>query len=155
MKKANEISSSSSTTNQTIKRGQKGKMKKMKMKYKDQDEEERQLRMKILQSAGQIEKQKDDSKSSKITTNELNDDGDINNQEKQSKFNKTSSSHQQEPDDIDDNLINTDVDMLDSLTGCPVDEDEILFAVPVVAPYQALQNYKYVCVNIEYFECIV
>lgn len=45
-------------------------------------------------------------------------------------------------DDNDDNPANTDVDMLDSLTGCPIDDDELLFAVPVVAPYQALQHYK-------------
>lgn len=35
-----------------------------------------------------------------------------------------------------------DTDMLNSLTGCPVEEDEILFALPVVAPYNALHNYK-------------
>ncbi|KFB52742.1 AGAP002680-PA-like protein [Anopheles sinensis] len=33
--------------------------------------------------------------------------------------------------------------MLDTLTGQPVDEDELLFAIPVVAPYQSLHNYKY------------
>ena len=35
-----------------------------------------------------------------------------------------------------------DVNMLDSLTGQPLPEDELLFAVPVVAPYNALANYK-------------
>lgn len=34
--------------------------------------------------------------------------------------------------------------MLDSLTGTPLPEDEILFAVPVIAPYNALHSYKYV-----------
>lgn len=34
------------------------------------------------------------------------------------------------------------VDMLDQLTGKPVAEDELLFAVPVIAPYSTLQNYK-------------
>lgn len=35
-----------------------------------------------------------------------------------------------------------EVDMLDQLTGKPFSEDELLFAVPVVAPYNTLQNYK-------------
>ncbi|KAK3092818.1 hypothetical protein FSP39_007530 [Pinctada imbricata] len=35
-----------------------------------------------------------------------------------------------------------DGQMLDSLTGCPVVEDELLFAIPVCAPYNALHNYK-------------
>lgn len=35
-----------------------------------------------------------------------------------------------------------DVDMLDQLTGKPLPEDELLFSVPVVAPYSTLQNYK-------------
>lgn len=35
-----------------------------------------------------------------------------------------------------------DVDMLNSLTGQPVPEDELLFAVPVIAPYNAIVNYK-------------
>lgn len=37
-----------------------------------------------------------------------------------------------------------EVDMLDQLTGKPFSEDELLFAVPVVAPYNTLLNYKYV-----------
>ena len=32
--------------------------------------------------------------------------------------------------------------VLDSLTGCPFEEDVLLFAIPVCAPYQALANYK-------------
>lgn len=36
-----------------------------------------------------------------------------------------------------------DIDMLDSLTGQPLPEDELLFAVPVVAPYNAIISYKY------------
>lgn len=47
----------------------------------------------------------------------------------------------------DDNEANvpteqSEVQMLDSLTGIPYPEDELLFAVPVVAPYSALTNYK-------------
>lgn len=38
----------------------------------------------------------------------------------------------------------TDVDMLQSLTGQPLPEDELLFAIPVVAPYMSIGNYKLV-----------
>lgn len=40
--------------------------------------------------------------------------------------------------------VQVDVDMIDALTGIPLPEDELLFAVPVVAPYNTLSNYKYV-----------
>ncbi|XP_060068947.1 ribosome quality control complex subunit NEMF-like [Ylistrum balloti] len=36
-----------------------------------------------------------------------------------------------------------DLQMLDSLTGIPVTEDELLYAIPVCAPYNCLTNYKY------------
>ena len=36
-----------------------------------------------------------------------------------------------------------DVFMIDQLTGKPLPEDELLFAVPVIAPYSTLQSYKY------------
>lgn len=35
-----------------------------------------------------------------------------------------------------------DVDMLNSLTGQPFADDELLFAIPVVAPYNSIVNYK-------------
>lgn len=38
--------------------------------------------------------------------------------------------------------VSAEVDMIDALTGIPVLEDELLFAVPVVAPYNTLINYK-------------
>lgn len=47
-----------------------------------------------------------------------------------------------EEDETTEPVVSAEVDMLDSLTGNPLPEDEILFAVPVVAPYNALQHYK-------------
>lgn len=35
-----------------------------------------------------------------------------------------------------------EIDMLDQLTGKPLAEDELLFAVPVIAPYNTILNYK-------------
>jgi len=37
----------------------------------------------------------------------------------------------------------TDVDILNALTGIPLTEDELLYVVPVVAPYSTLMPYKY------------
>lgn len=45
-------------------------------------------------------------------------------------------------EDLDDTPAAAEVDMIDTLTGSPVTEDELLFAIPVVAPYQTLQHYK-------------
>lgn len=44
--------------------------------------------------------------------------------------------------DDDESGVQADVDMIDALTGNPLPEDELLFAVPVVAPYNTLANYK-------------
>lgn len=44
-----------------------------------------------------------------------------------------------------------DVMMLDSLTGCPVVEDELLYAIPVCAPYSTMLNYKSVLTTLFYF----
>jgi hypothetical protein len=43
---------------------------------------------------------------------------------------------------VEEVTVAADIDMLDSLTGIPVPEDELLFAIPVVAPYNSLHNFK-------------
>lgn len=45
--------------------------------------------------------------------------------------------------DEEDTGPGPEVDMLNQLTGKPVAEDELLFAIPVVAPYNTLINYKW------------
>lgn len=45
-------------------------------------------------------------------------------------------------DEADKTTDVSETQMLDSLTGIPYAEDELLFAIPVVAPYTALTNYK-------------
>jgi hypothetical protein len=47
--------------------------------------------------------------------------------------------------------VNDETDMLESLTGIPLPEDEILFAVPVCAPYATLLNYKFKGDNMAFF----
>lgn len=46
-------------------------------------------------------------------------------------------------DEAEDEAPKEAVSLLDSLTGCPLSEDLLLFAIPVCAPYGAVQNYKF------------
>ena len=39
--------------------------------------------------------------------------------------------------------VNVDSEVLDSLTGVPVAEDSLLFAVPVVGPYSTMISYRF------------
>lgn len=122
-------------TSNRIKRGQKAKLKKMKLKYKDQDEEERKIRMMILSSSGK----------DKSTVSDTKEDEKSNPSKKEYVADKTGESapkNQIEIDENEDIPIGVDADLLDTLTGQPLDDDELLFAIPVVAPYQALQQYK-------------
>jgi len=126
-------------------RGKKGKLKKIKEKYKDQDDEERELRMQILQSQGK-EKESKNNKKNKRGMEQL-----------YGKSKATAPKEKRPPPKPKTEIIdgeevvieeekvavNDETDMLDSLTGVPVVEDELLFAIPVCAPYNTLLNYKY------------
>ncbi|XP_021920344.1 nuclear export mediator factor NEMF homolog isoform X2 [Zootermopsis nevadensis] len=133
---------------QHLKRGQRGKLKKIKEKYKYQDEEERKLRMEILQSAGTG---KDNKKGKKCKVASGKDSAKV-----EKKMNapqvpraappqKTGADGEESDgaEVVEEVTVTADVDMLDSLTGLPVPEDELLFAIPVVAPYNTLLNYKF------------
>ncbi|XP_050068420.1 ribosome quality control complex subunit NEMF homolog [Anopheles maculipalpis] len=120
-----------------LKRGQKAKMRKIKEKYKDQDDDDRKLIMDILKSAGNRKQEE-----------EVKDDGDKRSDgqggEKGGDRKRTPRLKPGEFEELgDDTPAAADLDMLDTLTGQPVEEDELLFAIPVVAPYQSLHNYKY------------
>jgi len=43
----------------------------------------------------------------------------------------------------EEEAVQVDTNILNSLTGLPLTEDELLFAIPVCAPYNAILNYKY------------
>lgn len=118
-----------------IKRGQKAKLKKMKLKYKDQDEEERKLRMMILNSSGKDKPNVNNSKEEE-TSNPAKKEYIA------EKSGESAPKNQLEIDENEDIPIGVDADLLDTLTGQPLDDDELLFAIPVVAPYQSLQQYK-------------
>ncbi|XP_057671845.1 ribosome quality control complex subunit NEMF homolog [Diorhabda carinulata] len=135
-KPKNERVDSKKENNKTFKRGQKGKLKKIKEKYKDQDEEERRLRMEILQAPGNGKESKKNKKNKESNTDK--------NKKPVPKGPKQIAPKQplEEVDD-DDTTVQADIDMIDALTGYPVTEDELLFAVPVIAPYNTLSNYKF------------
>uniref|UniRef100_A0A8D8LLF6 Nuclear export mediator factor NEMF homolog n=2 Tax=Cacopsylla melanoneura TaxID=428564 RepID=A0A8D8LLF6_9HEMI len=141
--------------NQPIKRGQKGKLKKMKEKYKDQDEEERKLKMEILQSAGSSNKENKKSKKGKKDKGGAGGGGGPKPDTRPAEAGpkpqtlprappKEGETEDGEEVEVENEpVVSAEVDMLDSLTGQPCNEDELLFAVPVIAPYVTLTNYKY------------
>ncbi|XP_023345305.1 nuclear export mediator factor NEMF [Eurytemora carolleeae] len=134
-------------------RGKKGKNKKIKEKYKDQDEEEREMRMKILQSDGKEKEKKSKKKNQKtVIKPQIREKRPPPQKEQNSliMFNNKPGGGEGgdggeggEEEEKEKVVVNDETDMLDSLTGIPVLEDELLFAVPVCAPYSTLINYKY------------
>ncbi|GIX85354.1 nuclear export mediator factor NEMF homolog [Caerostris extrusa] len=157
-------SQSSSKEKQTApKRGQRGKMKKIKEKYKYQDEEERELRMKILASAGEskVEK-KGKNKKSKDFHPQPNQSKNprknlhfieileedtilkVKNDMTDQKSDLSKPDPEIDDDDEDDETqLSEELQLLNSLTGCPVLDDTLLYAVPVCAPYSSILSYKY------------
>uniref|UniRef100_A0A146LJ84 Nuclear export mediator factor NEMF n=1 Tax=Lygus hesperus TaxID=30085 RepID=A0A146LJ84_LYGHE len=127
---------------QQIKRGQRSKLKKIKGKYKDQDEEEKQLRMAILQSAGEKKEPKRGKKKNKEDQKSLKQG----NQPKQKQPPKPQVSINRDVDDDQEEQevqVTADVDIVNYFTGQPHPDDELLYALPVVAPYNTLLSYKF------------
>ncbi|KPI92094.1 Nuclear export mediator factor NEMF-like [Papilio xuthus] len=135
---------------ETLKRGQRGKLKKIQKKYKNQDDEDRAVMMDMLQSSKESKESKKAQKKAAAKPSK-------------SKAGQARAQRIPQPapllleadseEEIDPEIeqvegadaagADTDVELLAQLTGCPCAEDELLFAVPVVAPYSALVNYKY------------
>ncbi|PKK20385.1 nuclear export mediator factor, transcript variant X2 [Columba livia] len=145
-----------------VKRGQKSKMKKMKEKYKDQDEEDRELIMKLLGSAGSTK----DEKGKKGKKGKTKEEPAKKQQQKPKAVRRGAAggkealpagvllhdSQEPAPEEPQDEKEEQDQDqpgvedseaLLGSLTGQPHPEDVLLFAVPICAPYTAMNNYKY------------
>lgn len=131
-----------------FKRGQKSKLKKIKEKYKDQDEEEKQMRMEILKSAGKKKIETPAKEADQLETERpkrIQAQGEKKPQHNRPPADAAAAETGADLDAGDDDETqgdNNDADMLNSLTGCPAEEDELLFALPVVAPYNALHSYK-------------
>ncbi len=146
------------------KRGQKAKLKRIKEKYKDQDEEERRLRLEIIHNAVASKELNPKSKrGKKAKAMEKQQEEEKRRAERAAAQATKQQQHQQakkqqqkkkEPGEEDEDALeddeeeekkeSDDLSFLDSFTGQPVAEDELLFALPVVAPYAVLNNYKYV-----------
>ncbi|CAB4489274.1 unnamed protein product [Rhizophagus irregularis] len=155
-----------------IPRGKKGKMKKLKDKYADQDEEERAIRMELLGS-NKAPKNKGKKGKKESTNKGVPNSVKGSKPEKEQNFqNNLSQDPEADKEDIDEEKLASGVKdeeeaeeirqllkeenitvlepetmesltVLDTLTGSPLPEDNLLFAVPVCAPYISLQKYKY------------
>lgn len=141
-----ENQSDKTKSGNVLKRGQKSKLKKIKEKYKDQDEEEKQMRMEILKSAGSRKpdtSKRNESEKTEVEKSKLYLATERKKIQAEKKAAEATADQHVDPADEDENQGDgNDADMLNSLTGSPLEEDELLFALPVVAPYNALQNYK-------------
>lgn len=162
-----------SNKQQPLKRGQKARLNKMKSKYKDQDDEDRELVMQFLAPAGKNEKklQQERERQEKHERKEQNQQRQKQKQQmkEQKPVKPAANLHvasasadpadpaepglpaaqaAAEPENMefDDELLanqDDEVDVIDSLTGMPHEEDELLFCVTVCAPYSSIQNYKH------------
>ncbi|KAL2922240.1 Nuclear export mediator factor Nemf [Bienertia sinuspersici] len=129
-----------STAGGKVARGKRGKLKKMKEKYADQDEEERSIRMALLASAGKALDDKNetgaqDQIAATSSKKEFNDAIVVSEMEQMA----------MEEDDIHEigEEEKGKLNDVDYLTGNPLPNDVLLYAVPVCGPYSALQPYKY------------
>ncbi|RCI00962.1 hypothetical protein CU097_012324 [Rhizopus azygosporus] len=158
------------TTPPSSTRGRKGKAKKIKEKYADQDEEERQLRMELLGSnKGPQPKGKKAKREAKAKAEKAALEKERARKEAEEKARLAQSQKEEEEKENDgslevgeekdsdvirqllkeENITMLEADeianlsALDSLTGNPLPEDILHFAIPVCAPYPAIQKYKY------------
>lgn len=83
-----------------------------------------------------VEKKESEIKKSHVPVKLLPIDDDL-------KDNVTVDEDNDDKEEICERTVSADVDMLNSLTGQPLPEDELLFAIPMVAPYNAIMSYKY------------
>lgn len=131
-----------------VKRGHKGKLKKMKEKYKNQDDEDRAFMMEMLQSGKAEKESKKAQKRAAVAKANRGKSGGkgMPKVPQPVPVILEAESEPEEPEvepDLEQSGPDADTEMLCQLTGSPFAEDELLFAVPVVAPYSALHNYKY------------
>ncbi|CAG8522650.1 6805_t:CDS:10 [Paraglomus occultum] len=145
-------------------RGKKGQLRRMR-RYADQDEEERQLRMELLgsnkgpQNRGRKQKKDAERKAASQVGKDSARKGPKHEQTGETsenilQENQAAAEELQEAEEVrqlfrDENITlleasETDnLTILDTLTGTPFADDILQFAVPVCAPYAALQKYKY------------
>ncbi|PIC41363.1 hypothetical protein B9Z55_008810 [Caenorhabditis nigoni] len=117
------------------------KEKMVKQKYKDQTDDDLELHKELLKPHGKLEEEKVEKqekiqeKAPKIEHFET--------KKSQKEPEKAENPEEEEPEEEDKEASAEEQSVLSSLTAQPLDEDTLLFAVPVVAPYSALSTYKY------------
>ena len=146
-----------------LKRGQKGKIKRIRQKYADQDDEERQIRLQALQgSNAKLSAVHDLGKSQKAAAmkedveepqpmvddaNEAEAESEEEEEEREEKKPLQRLGDAKEAAEMMEDGEQEDafgeMSTLDTLTGQPMEEDTLLFALPFCAPYSALQKFKY------------
>ncbi|XP_037084883.1 nuclear export mediator factor Nemf-like [Pollicipes pollicipes] len=121
-------------------RGKRTKMKRAKEKYKDQDDEERAARMAILQSAGKshaaIQREREEQQLQEKLERQ---------QQQQRRRQEVKARQEADAEDGDDEevVVPQDCQVLDEFTGGPLEQDELLYAVPVCAPWATVLTYKF------------
>ncbi|CEM39049.1 unnamed protein product [Vitrella brassicaformis CCMP3155] len=133
-----------------VPRGQRYKLKKIKDKYADQDEEERELRMQLMGSKAKQRKKggkgdKDADKEaeiSKAAEARAKQDHYAREKERQEKR-EVRALLQEEDEAVLEQQMAERLSEIDALTGCPLEQDTVLFAIPMVAPFSAIQTYTY------------
>ncbi|KAJ3098241.1 hypothetical protein HDU96_011155 [Phlyctochytrium bullatum] len=135
-----KASTKSNTGSAPLPRGKKSKLKKAKQKYADQDDEERELMLQILGSKSAKTAASSPAQDCQKTQGEK-----VSGDASASKNSKRNAAPRPAPTPKPkvDEYVHEDFDCLDSLTGQPLADDELLFAVPVCAPFTALTKYKY------------
>ncbi|CAD6195070.1 unnamed protein product [Caenorhabditis auriculariae] len=121
-------------------RTQRRKMRKEKLakqKYKDQTEEDRQIQMELLKSTGKkpepVPEKKPEPPKQKFEKPQA---------ELKSREPKPQPAEEEDEDEKEAAQDDSDA-MLKSLTANPREDDILMYVVPVVAPYQTLNSYKY------------
>ena len=147
-------------------RGKHGKKKKMK-KYADQDDEDRALAMMLLHGQGQEQGQgqgrgpsspspqqevvqeekeaKQDDTKAEVKSVEAKEDDKAADKQVTEEPSEAPESADKKDDKKDEEHHDGDVNILNSLTGVPREEDVVHFALPMVAPWSSLsaRSYKY------------
>ena len=138
---------------QQLTRRQRKKMKIIKSKYKDQDEEERAMRLRILGSAGPNQPASD----SKQDQTDENDDNDADDQSMDAKYARSGNENDKRSEEEKKKMKEereeslqqltseqmSNLSLLDELTGKPQDDDVLIAAIPMCAPYASIKDYKF------------
>ena len=130
-------------------RGKRGKTKKLKSKYADQDEEDREMAMKLLGSR-KAQEEREAAETEKATKAESAEAARIRRRAQHEKAQREGLEAEEirrlnleEGVEALNEEEATELTQLDAFVGTPLPGDEILEAIPVCAPWQALGKYKY------------